>query len=244
MSGRRRTSLSTKVNLFAQAFKVRPVTDEYQSSSRGPWLVAPEPGVARRALLIAVAWAYVAALAAAIAIAFSALIALIVVLVVYLVDYGNREMEYAAVMGPAQVVAWMAIPLAAGLAIWTAGYGATQSDSIRRTVVGIAAAGMTGMAMWLIGSLALPMIVLAVGWAIAIPVEHPGRWIARIVVAVALLPLFPGWAGAGADVVAVSVAVSPVVAGTSVFLGDLGWSVSVRLRSRGDGGVVRGPDVV
>ena len=46
----------------------------------------------------------------------------------------------------------------------------------------------------------------------------------------------------GLEVVVLFAALGPLSSpALSVFLGDLTWSVVVRLRSRGDGGVVRAP---
>ena len=195
----------------------------------------------RRALWIAVGWAYVAALAAVIVIAVASLVALIVVLVVYLLDFSSRQFEPRAVWSPAQVVAWFVLPAAGGIAIWTAAYGSTQRGSVGRGMAAIAVSALVSLLMWFTGSLALPMLALAVGWAVAIPAEHPGRWLARIVLAVAVLPVFPVWDRKGLELVVPFVAAGPIVAGLSVFVGDLGWSLAVRLRSRGDGGVERAP---
>lgn len=206
-----------------------------------PWFVRPESPVVRRALWIAVAWAYVAMLAAVLVVAVAALVAVLVGLIVYLVDFAGREFTLASAWAPARVVAWLALPAAGALAIWTAAYGSTQQRSFRRGIVAIALGAVTGLVLWLTGSLALPMVVLAFGWAVAIPVEHPGRWLVRIVLASAAIPLFPAWDNRGIEVVALLVALGPVAAGLSVWLGDALWAAVVALRSRGDGDPIRSP---
>lgn len=209
--------------------------------SAQPWFSRPEAGVVRRALWIAVAWAYVAVLAALVVIAVAALVALIVVLIVYLLDFSSRRFEIDTVLSPAILVAWVVFPAAGAVAIWTAAYGSTRRRSVGRGTAAIAIGTLGGVGMWLTGSLALPMLALALGWTIAIPAEHAARWLARIALAVALVPAFPTWDGAGLGVVASAAAIGPLAAGLSVYLGDLGWTLAVRLRSRGDGGVVRSP---
>lgn len=195
----------------------------------------------RRALWIAVAWAYVTLLAALLVIAVAGLVALLVNLIVYLVDFANREFTLAGAWAPARVVAWLVLPAAGALAIWTAAYGSTQQRSFRRAAVAIGVGAVSGLVMWLTGSLALPMVALTLGWAVAIPVEHPGRWLVRIVLGAAAIPLFPAWDNRGIEVVAGLVALGPVAAGLSVWFGDALWAAVVALRSRGEGEGIRAP---
>ena len=196
----------------------------------------------RRALIIAVGWAYIAALVAVIVVGIAALVALIVAVIVYLLDFSTRELEMSRVVGPAGLVAWLLLPVAAGISVWTAAYGSTQRYSLKRASLAIVLALVTALLMWFTGSLALPMIALAVGWSVAIPVEHPGRWLARIALAMAVLPLFPVWDGRGIEVVLLAAAIGPGAAGLSVVLGDSAWSGVVKLRSRGDEGGIRAPN--
>ena len=206
-----------------------------------PWFIRPESPVVRRALWIAVAWAYVALLGAVLVIGVAGLVALLVGLIVYLVDFASREFTLASAWAPARIVAWLTLPAAGALAIWTAAYGSTQQGSFRRAAVAIGVGAVSGLVMWLTGSLALPMVVLTLGCTVAIPVEHPGRWLVRIVLGAAAIPLFPAWDNRGIEIVASLVALGPVAAGLSVWFGDALWAAVVALRSRGEGDAIRAP---
>ena len=201
----------------------------------------PAARVVRRAVWIAVAWAYVAALAALLFVGLTLLVAAVVLLVVFVFDGADRELIWSNVWSPARIVAWVVFPLAGAVAVWTAAYGSTQESSLRRGVLAVSAAAVGGLAMWLAGSLALPLVGLTLGWTFAVPAEHPARWFVRLILAAVAVPFYPSWDGQSQWVVAAVVATGPAAAGLSVWVGDALWSAAAKLRSRGDGGVVRAP---
>jgi cell division protein FtsW (lipid II flippase) len=205
------------------------------------WRTRPEPAVALRALWISVAWSYVASLGALLAVGLAALVSAIVVLVVYLLDFSSKELEIATAWGPAVLVGWIASPIAVAVSIWVAAYGSTQRESVRRATGAVVLASLIGLVLWFTGSLGMVVVVLAVGWTFAIPAEHPGRWVARLVGAIVAFRFYPIWDGVGTEVIVACVLSAPLVAGASVFVGDLVWGGALRMRARSNDETLRAP---
>ena len=206
-----------------------------------PSRAQPEPGVVRRALWIAVAWSYVAALGAILVVGITALVALIVMLVLYLLDFSTRQLDLAAAWSLAIAVGWVAGPVAIAISIWVAAYGSTQRNSVRSGTLAVGAASVGALVLWVTGSLGIVTVALAAGWAFAIPTEHAGRWIARVLLAIGLLPVYPIWDGVGVEVIVFAAITGPIVAGISVLVGDLLWILMLRLRARGQTETMRSP---
>ena len=81
-------------------------------SRRAPAWRIPSPPVVRRAVWIAVGWAYVAALAALVLVGLAVLVAVVVTLAISVFDASNRGFQMADVWPPVRVVAWVVFPLA------------------------------------------------------------------------------------------------------------------------------------
>ena len=187
------------------------------------------------------AWSYVAALAALLVVGVATLVALLVILVIYLLDFSTRELDLATVWSPAIVVGWIVGPIAVGISVWVGAYGSTQRDSIRRGTLAVGAAAVGAVFMWFIGSLGIVAVALAAGWAFAIPAEHAGRWLVRVLAVLGVLPFYPIWDDVGVGVIVLAALSGPVVAGMSVLIGDLAWMAMLRVRARGGEETIRAP---
>ena len=212
---------------------MRSMTDQGSSAT------TPDARVVRRALWIAVGWSYVAALGSALVVGLTALIALIVDLVASL--SADRGFDASSAWSLAEIVAWIALPIGLAVSVWVAAYGSTRRGSLKSGTIAVAAAAVAGAIAWFTGNLAIVVVGLGVGWAVAMPAEHPARWILRLLPAVALLFVYPDWDGEAAWLIALALITGPLVGGLCVILGDLVWTVVQRLRIRGSGETVRSP---
>lgn len=202
------------------------------------WFHELDGSLVRRAVGIAVTWAYVAGLAALIMVALAALVSLAVVAIVYLVDFAERELELEAIRSPTVFMAWIVAPAAALVSVWSAAYGSTREHSIPRAAVGVAAGLVVALLMWGLESTALVLLALSFGWSFAIPVDHPGRWGTRVVLPVVATLLYPRWPAMSVVDLVLWLGTGPAVAGALVLLGDMGWDGIRWMRGRGEAEMV------
>ena len=188
-----------------------------------PWFQRPDPSAVRRAIGIAVTWAYVAGLAALIVVALAAVVAMMVAAIVYLVDFANRTREFEVVRGPTVFMAWVALPVAAVASIWTSAYASTRAQTVVRASAGVVGLVLGALLMWRTQSTAIAMLPTAVGWSLAIPVEHPGRIGARIVLPLVAVLFFPSWPAMSVLLMVAWLGLGPAVGGGLVLLGDMAW---------------------
>jgi hypothetical protein len=213
------------------------MADRIPSKPHG-WFYEPQRSAVRRAVGIGITWAYVAGLAAVTMIVLAALVALAVAGIVYLIDFSNREMEFDAIMRPTVVVAWIVLPLGAAATVWASAYASTRSQSILRGLAGVVAMFASGLLMWGTQSTAIGLLPLALGWAIAIPVGHPGRIGVRLILPVLAVIFFPTWPGMSVLSLVIWLAIGPALAGGLTLLGDLGWTSARWMRGKSEAEMV------
>lgn len=202
------------------------------------WFHEPERSSVRRAFGIAITWAYVGGLAAATMIALAALVALAVATVVYLIDFSNRDLELEVLRRPTVFMAWVVLPLTAAATVWASAYASTRSRSVLRGLAGVAGMAAAALVLWKTQSTAISLLPLAIGWAVAIPVGHPGRIGVRLVLPVLAVLLFPTWPGMSVLSLGVWLGIGPVLAGGLALLGDLGWVSARWMRAKSDAELV------
>lgn len=201
----------------------------------------PEPSVVWRALGISVAWSYVAGLAALVLVGVVALVSLIVNLVGYFFDSVRDGFDLGTAWEPAVLVGWIVAPIALGVSIWVAAYGSTSSESVRRSFIATALAAIVGVGLWFAGTLGFVVATPAVGWTMAIPAEHPQRWVVRLLGAGAAVAFYPPWDELSTVALSAGVVTAPLVAGLCVLIGDLVWIGVDRVRSRRSEDTLRAP---
>ena len=179
-------------------------------------------------LSMAVMWSFVAAAAAA---AIAVIVGLVATIAIAVASLFDPDVGAAIPWELIRIVALALVPVAFVAAVWTAAYGSGHARAGLRTLIG----GVAGLAVLaVLAALDTPVLLLAglaVAWAVAIPFEHWGRpglrlvWPATAAVSGAIL--FPD---PGPLLLAVLLALSPPVAAATVWLGDLIWTFSGRLR--------------
>ncbi len=198
------------------------------------WLHEPDPSAVRRGIGIGITWAYVAGLAAVVMVALATLVALAVAATVYLVDFANRAFDLEVVRGPTSFMAWVALVGAAAASVWAVAFASTRSQSVLTASAGATGLVLGALLMWRVQSTAIAMLPLAVGWSVAIPVEHPGRLLARILPPLVAVLFFPSWPSMSVVSIVAWMAAGPLVGGGLALLGDLGWSGVARIRGTDD----------
>ena len=211
---------------------------------RNSWFWEPAPESVRRAVWVGVVWAYVAGLAASMLMALAAGVALAANGIIYLADYGRRTFETTDVLSAVSLVFWIVVPLAFGLSVWSATYASTTSQSVARGAVAIAAGALLGLLFHLSGFSGAALAGLGLGWAIAVPAEHPTRWAVRAALPVLVgAMIFPRWDGLSLQIVVLVLAITPALAGLFVWLSDVAYQGLVTSRQERDtaGAVGRTP---
>jgi hypothetical protein len=197
------------------------------SDVRAPWLFQPtQHRSIARALPSGVIWTYAAGIA-------GALLVVIVGILAALVSTGmwffNRDVS---VLDNIRTVSngalWVLVPVVLVAGIGAAVYAATTRKSLMRSAIGVAAAGATGALMFFF--LETPgwvVATLAVGWAVGMPADRPGRIALRAIPpylgAAALILRLPKLGQLTGLQLAAVVLLSPLVAALLVWLMDALW---------------------
>ncbi|MDH3498976.1 MAG: hypothetical protein OEM97_02540 [Acidimicrobiia bacterium] len=206
---------------------------------RSSWFWEPTRESVRRAVWVGVVWAYVAGIAAALLMLLAAGVAFAVNGIIYLADYGSRTFETAEIIAAVITVFWIVVPVAFGVSVWSSAYASTTAQSVARGAAGIIAGATLALLFHLSGLSGAALAGLGLGWAIAIPAEHPTRWAVRAVLPVVIGGLlFPHWEGLGLPLVVVVLVLMPALAGLFVWLSDIAYHGLVTVRQRSDGGTV------
>lgn len=198
------------------------------------WLWAPSRDAVRRAVWVGVVWAYVGAVAAGLLLALAVGVALAANGIIYLADYGSRTFLLSDVVAPVRVVFWLVVPAAFGIAIWSAAYVSTSRQSWMRGLAGLVAGGVVALLFHLTGLSGALLAGLGLGWAVALPAEHPARWAVRAVLPVLLgAVVLPAWNGLGLPVVILILLLSPSLSALFVWLSDIAYAGLVAGRREG-----------
>jgi hypothetical protein len=180
-------------------------------------------GPIARPLAIAVLWAFAVAFAGGALVGLSALIAGGVALVMGLF---NDSASASAAMGETlRIAAWIFAPIGLGVAVWVAAYGSTEEGSLPRTIVAAPAAVGVAVGLLLLDSSGLLAAGLAIGWALAIPAESPTHIAARSLPMLVVALTVPRLDDLSTWTLVAYLAVSPLAAAISVYLGNLPWSL-------------------
>ncbi len=197
------------------------------------WLWEPSRDAVRRAVWVGVVWAYVGGVAAGLLLALAAGVALAANGIIYLADYGTRTFSVSDVVAPVRVVFWLVVPAAFAIALWSAAYVSTTRQSWIRGSAGIVAGGVVALLFHITGLSGALLAGLGLGWAVALPAEHPARWAARAVLPVLIgAVVFPAWAGLGLPIVILILVLSPALAALFVWLPDIAYAGLVTGRQR------------
>lgn len=176
-----------------------------------------------RPLAVAVLWAFAVAIAGGALVGLGALIAGGVALVMGLF---NDSVSASAAMGETlRIAAWIFAPIGLGVAVWVAAYGSTEEGSLPRTIVAAPAAVGVAVGLLLLDSSGLLAAGLAIGWALAIPAESPTHIAARSLPMLVVALIVPRLDDLSTWTLVAYLAVSPLAAAISVYLGNLPWSL-------------------
>lgn len=202
------------------------------------WFWDPEPGLVRRAVGIAVMWAYVAAFGVLVLGAIAGLVLVASSGILYLANFGERTFVLRDVLDPLRYVALFVIPLGFGAAVWAAAFGSTRSGSFARAVFATAIGLLVGLLFHLLDFSGALLAALATGWAVALPADHVGRWGVRGGIGVLLAVFSPRWEGLTLTNGVVLLVLTPIVAGVIVWLADYVWFGINSMRVRSEPAVV------
>jgi hypothetical protein len=176
-----------------------------------------------RPLAVAILWTFAAAVAGGVIVGLASLIAGGVALVMGLF---NDSVSATASMGETlRIAAWIFAPIGLSVAVWVAAYGTTEQGSLPRTIVAAPAAVGVAVGLLLLDSSGLLAAGLAIGWALAIPAESPTHVAARALPMLVVALIVPRLDDLSTWTMVAYLAVSPLAAAISVYVGNLPWSL-------------------